>query len=163
MAKKFFLSPLSLCYMYMYMYLSSQYLSLFHLASVTNPPDAYFYSDTQDLVWDKRLNCWIKDSTSRLSPSPSPSPSPDHRSTPTLHSYSSATSVLDVEGSSSTLRMVTPEPSQYHGGGGFPITTSTGGGGGGGGGHARPHSQMSFSDDLQTIPSQEVLYMYIIL
>jgi hypothetical protein len=91
-------------------------------------------------------------STGRLSPSPSPSP--DHRSTPALHSYhGSATSVLDVEGSVSMLRMATtPEPTQY-GGGGFPITTGGGGG--------RPLSQMSFSDDLQTIPSQEVLlYMY---
>ena len=134
-------------------WLSLQYLSLFHLASMTNPPDAYFYSDTHDLVWDKRFNCWTKDGTSHLSPSPSPSLSPDHHSTPTLHSYSSATSVLDVEGSISTLRMATPEPFQYHGGGGNPITT-----GSGGGGHARPLSQMSFSDDLQTIPSQEVLF-----
>ena len=158
MAKKIF--SLLCHYAYMYLsWLSLQYLSLFHLASMTNPPDAYFYSDTYDLVWDKRFNCWIKDGTSHLSPSPSPSPSPDHHSTPTLHSYSSATSVLDVEGSASTLCMATPEPSQYHGGGGKPITTGSGGGCGcGGGGHARPLSQMSFSDDLQTIPSQEVLF-----
>ena len=133
--------------------------SLFHSASVTSPPDAYFYADTHGLVWDKQLNCWTKDdlhvggggtsltSTNHLSPSPSPSPSPDHRSTPTLPSYSSATSV-DADGSTSTLRLATLEQSQY--GGGYPTAT------GGGGGYARPLSQMSFSDDLQTILSQEV-------
>lgn len=138
--------------------------SLFHSASVTSPPDAYFYTDTHGLVWDKQLNCWTKDdlhvggggtsltSTNHLSPSPSsPSPSPDHRSTPTLPSYSNATSV-DADGSTSTLRLATLEQSQY--GGGYP--TATGGGSGGVGGYARPLSQMSFSDDLQTIPSQEV-------
>ena len=140
------------------------YVIVFHSASVSSPPDAYFYADTHGLVWDKQLNCWTKDdlgggaslsSTSRLSPSPSPSP--DHRSTPTLHSYSSTTSV-DAEGSVSTLRMATPELSQY---GGYPSATGGGGGGGGGGGYGRPLSQMSFSDDLQTIPSQEVLFVHV--
>lgn len=119
---------------------------IFYPASVTSPPDAYFYADTYGLVWDKQLNCWTKDnlgvdltSSTRLSPSPSP----DHRSTPTLHSFSSATSI-DPEGSAFILRTATPELSQY---GGYPGATD---------GYGRPLSQLSYSDDLQTIPSQEV-------
>lgn len=113
---------------------------------MTSPPDAYFYADTHGLVWDKQFNCWTKDNlgadlTSSTRLSPSPSSSPDHRSTPTLYSFSSATSI-DPDGSASTLRTATPELSQY---GGYP-----------GGGYGRPLSQLSYSDDLQTIPSQEV-------
>ena len=115
----------------------SHVYSLF--SPVTSPPDTYLYADTHGLVWDKQQNCWTKDSLSsdlsaaRLSPSPLSSP--EHHSSTTLPSY---TSIMSLEGSVSTLRAATPELSQN-------------------GHHFRPHSQMSFvSDDLQTIPSQEV-------
>ena len=64
----------------------------------------------------------------------SPSPSPEHQSTPMLPFYGSATSLeTETEGSVTTLRTATPP--------GYP---------------QRPLSQISYSDDLQTIPSQEV-------
>ena len=80
------------------------------------------------------MNCWIKDnlaadlSHSHLSPSPPPS-------TVTLPSSSS------LDGSDYTLRTETPDLSSYYN------PTS----------YTRPLSQMSYrSDDLQTIPSQDV-------
>ena len=91
----------------------------FHAASATNPSDACFYADTHDLVWNKGLNCWTKDSsrgrgamagrsgsTIRLSPSPSP----ERHSTPTLPSYGCSTTSLETEteGSVTTLRTATP-------------------------------------------------------
>ena len=103
-------------------------------AVLSCPPDSYFYTDTNGFTWDRQMTCWVKDnlaadlSHSRLSPSPPPS-------TVTLPSSSS------LDGSDYTLRTDTPDLSSYYN------PTS----------HTRPLSQMSYrSDDLQTIPSQDV-------
>ncbi len=97
-------------------------------------PDAYFYADTNSLVWDRQTNCWTKDglasdlNSSQLSESLSLSTLPNFASITSLNSF--------------TPRATTPEH------GGFHAT--------------RPQSGMSFrSDDLQTIPSQEVRRLYI--
>ncbi len=100
--------------------------------------DSYFYTDTSGFLWDRQLGCWTKDnlgadlSRSRLTPSPPPAH--DH-STLTLPSSSS------LDGSEYTHKTETSDISSYY----SPIP------------YGRPISQLSYrSDDLQTIPSQDV-------
>ena len=139
-----FISTISICTMYMYMYLNVYMKYLFPLTCMymymyidgTSQSDAYLYADTNGLVWNRQRTCWTRESNfvadvSTVRLSPLSSPSPDH-----LPSHASSAS---LDSSVSTLRISTPE---------LPQTSCHG---------ARPHSQMSFiSDDLQTIPSQEV-------
>ncbi len=109
----------------------------FVLLVLSCPPDSYFYTDKNGLVWDRQLGCWTKDnlaadlSRSRLTPSPPPL---DH-STITLPSSSS------LDGSEYTLKTETSDVSSYYNSAPY----------------GRPMSQLSYrSDDLQTIPSQDV-------
>lgn len=104
--------------------------------AITSTPDSYFYTDTHDLVWDRQLCCWTKDSftadlsTSHISSSPTPS-------SVTLLSSSSFNENV------STSRMETSDLTQFQ-------NHQT---------HTRPLSRLSYrSDDLQTIHSQDVSF-----
>ena len=95
-------------------------------ASTSPTRDGYFYTDAGGLLWDHRRGVWTKEDLAADLSTSRLSPSPP--SLFTLHHPH--TSTLSLE---SYSRGTTPEP------------------------HARPLSQMSFfSDDLQTIPSQDV-------
>lgn len=101
------------------------------------PTDSYFYTDTSGFAWDRQLGYWTKDSLAiDLSNSVlSPSPLPHDSSTITLPSSSS----LDGSEYASKTDSSNYNPTLY----------------------GRPLSQLSYrSDDLQTIPSQEVSCTY---
>lgn len=102
-------------------------VSLFSIVSSFNRPDSYFYMDTNSLLWDVQLMCWTKDS---LATELSSSHLADSISSATLTSITSLNE-------STTPRSATPEYGVHR--------------------VSRPLSGVSFrSDDLETIPSQEV-------
>lgn len=91
--------------------------------------DAYYYVDINGLVWDNQLRCWTKDG---LTADLSSSLLSDSTSFGTLPTLASTTSLGEP---------VRPHPSTPEYGHRF----------------SRPPSALSFrSEDLQTIPSQEV-------
>lgn len=98
-------------------------------------PDAYIYTDTNGLVWDHQFKYWTKDS---LGGDFSSSHLSDSLSCATLPTLASVTSLNE---SAVGSRATTPEHVAYRAS--RPVS--------------RPLSGISFrSDDLQTIPSQEV-------
>lgn len=98
-------------------------------------PDAYVYTDTNGLVWDHQLKYWTKDS---LAADFSSSQLSDTLSCATLPTIASITSLND---SAVVSRAATPEHTVHR------VTRPM----------SRPLSGVSFrSDDLQTIPSEEV-------
>lgn len=101
-------------------------------SALSSNPDAYFYTDTSGLVWDRQNKCWTKDS---LTGDLGSSLLSDSNSLATLPTLSNVTLLSEQTISPAA----TPEHTTAH------VSMS------------RPQSGMSFrSDDLQTIPSEEV-------
>ena len=116
--------------------LSCNYKCKLSIIATPDNPDSYLYTDTSGLLWDYQAKCWTKDSLasdfsfSHLSDSSC-----------TLPTLASITSLNESILPTPQTVTPTPPPSPYR----TSRTTS------------RPLSGMSHrSDDLQTIPSQEV-------